>query len=51
MLPRDPQDWPSVFTQHLNAGDLEKVISLYEQDARFVAPSGQTLLASSPLGK
>ncbi len=51
MLPRDPQDWPSVFTQHLNAGDLEKVISLYEQDARFVAPSGQTLVGVKPIGE
>ena len=44
MLPRDPEDWPSVFTQHLNAGDLEKVMLLYEPDARFVAPSGETLV-------
>jgi uncharacterized protein (TIGR02246 family) len=51
MLPRDPQDWPSVFTQHLNAGDLEKVISLYEQDARFVAPSGETLVGIKPIGE
>ena len=51
MLPRDPQDWPSVFTQHLNAGDLEKVISLYEQDARSSRLPAKPLLASSPLGK
>jgi uncharacterized protein (TIGR02246 family) len=44
MLPRDPEDWPSVFAQHLNAGDLDQVISLYEPDARFVAPSGETLI-------
>jgi ketosteroid isomerase-like protein len=46
MLPRDPEDWPSVFAQHLNAGDLDKVMSLYEPDARFVAPSGETLIGS-----
>jgi uncharacterized protein (TIGR02246 family) len=44
MLPCDPEDWPSVFAQHLNAGNLDKVMSLYEPDARFVAPSGETLI-------
>ena len=44
MWPRDPEDWPSVFAQHLNAGDLDKVMSLYEPDARFVAPSGETMI-------
>jgi uncharacterized protein (TIGR02246 family) len=44
MLPSNPEDWPSVFEQHLNAGDLDKVMSLYEPDARFVAPSGKTLI-------
>ena len=44
MLPSNPEDWPSVFEQHLNAGDLDKVMSLYETDARFVAPSGETLI-------
>ena len=44
MLPSNPEDWPSVFEQHLNAGDLDKVMSLYEPNARFVAPSGETLI-------
>jgi uncharacterized protein (TIGR02246 family) len=44
MLPRDPEDWPNVFEQHLNAGDLDAVMSLYEQTARFVAPSGETII-------
>jgi uncharacterized protein (TIGR02246 family) len=44
MLPSNPEDWPSVFEQHLNAGDLDEVMSLYEPDARFVAPSGETLI-------
>jgi uncharacterized protein (TIGR02246 family) len=51
MLPRDPEDWPSVFAQHLNAGDLEKVISLYEPEARFVAPSGETLVGLDRMGE
>jgi uncharacterized protein (TIGR02246 family) len=44
MLPRTPQDWPKVFEQHLNAGDLDAVVSLYEPTARFVAPSGQPII-------
>ena len=51
MLPRDPEDWPSVFAQHLNAGDLEKVMSLYEPDAQFVAPSGETLVGRDRIGE
>ena len=51
MLPRDPEDWPNVFAQHLNAGDLDKVISLYEPDARFVAPSGETLIGRDRIGE
>ena len=44
MLPRDPEDWPGVFAEHLNTGDLDEVMSLYDPDARFVAPSGETLI-------
>ena len=51
MLPTNPEDWPSVFEQHLNAGDLDKVMSLYEPDARFVAPSGETLIGSDRIGQ
>ena len=51
MLPRDPEDWPSLFAQHLNAGDLEKVLSLYEPEARFVAPSGETLGGRDRIGE
>ena len=28
-LPHKPEDWPRVFEQHLNAGDLEAVMALY----------------------
>ena len=44
MLPSNPEDWPSVFEQHLNAGDLDRVMELYEPDARFVTPSGETFI-------
>ena len=51
MLPSNPEDWPRVFEQHLNAGDLDKVMSLYEPDARFVAPSGEMLIGSDRIGQ
>lgn len=51
MLPTNPEDWPSVFEQHLNAGNLDKVMSLYEPDARFVAPSGEMLIGSDRIGQ
>src|SRR5262245_4756668 len=44
MVPDKPEDWPRVFARHLNAGDLESVMELYEPDARFVAASGETLV-------
>ena len=44
LLPNKPEDWPGVFEEHLNAGDLDNVMSLYEPDARFVTPSGETLI-------
>ncbi len=44
MVPQKPKDWPRVFEQHLNAGDLDAVMELYEPDARFVARSGETLV-------
>jgi uncharacterized protein (TIGR02246 family) len=42
--PHKPEDWPRVFTQHLNAGDLDAVVELYEPDARFVTQSGDTIV-------
>ena len=42
-LPDQPEDWPRVFERHLNAGDLDAVMALYEPEARFVARSGETL--------
>lgn len=44
MLPRKPEDWPSAFEQNLNAGDLDAVMTLYEQNARFVVRSGETIV-------
>jgi uncharacterized protein (TIGR02246 family) len=42
--PHKPEDWPGLFTQRLNAGDLDGVIALYDPDAHFVTPSGETLV-------
>lgn len=44
MLPHNPDDWPRLFEQHLNAGDLEAVIALYESDAHFIARSGEIIV-------
>lgn len=33
-----------MFTEHLEAGDLDAVVGLYEADARFVTRSGETLV-------
>jgi ketosteroid isomerase-like protein len=51
VLPHKPEDWPSVFEQHLNAGDLDAVIALYEAEAHFVARSGETLVGSDQIRK
>jgi uncharacterized protein (TIGR02246 family) len=44
MLPEKPEDWPHVFARHLNAGNLDAVMELYEPEARFVARNGKTLV-------
>jgi ketosteroid isomerase-like protein len=38
-----PEDWPRVFERHLNAGNLDSVMALYESEARFVRRSGEIL--------
>jgi uncharacterized protein (TIGR02246 family) len=44
MLPHKPEDWPLLFVQYLNSGDLEAVAALYAPNARFVARSGETII-------
>jgi uncharacterized membrane protein len=51
MLPAKPEDWPRVFEQRLNAGDLDAVMALYEPEARFVARSGETLVGRDAIRK
>jgi len=36
MSPHKPDEWPRLFEQHLNAGELDAVVALYEPEARFV---------------
>lgn len=44
MLPHKPEDWPLLFVQYLNSGDLEELALLYAPSARFVAQSGETIV-------
>jgi hypothetical protein len=41
--PHEPEDWPHLFEQCLNAAISDAVMALYESAARFVARSGETL--------
>jgi uncharacterized membrane protein/ketosteroid isomerase-like protein len=49
--PRKPEDWPRVFVQHLNAGDLDAVMTLYEPEAHFVTNLGETLIDHEAIRK
>jgi uncharacterized protein (TIGR02246 family) len=44
MLPNKPEDWPRLFVEHLNSGDLEAVAALYAPNAKFVGRSGETIV-------
>lgn len=46
-----PEDWPRIFEQHLNAGDLDAVMLMYEPDARFVSRTGETLVGRDAIRK
>ena len=50
-LPDNPEDWPRVFERHLNAGDLDAVIALYEPEARFVSRSGEIVVGHDQIRK
>jgi uncharacterized protein (TIGR02246 family) len=50
-LPNKPEEWPQIFEQHLNAGDLDALMTLYEPDAHFVAESGETLVGHEAIRK
>lgn len=43
-FPRHPREWPHVFETHLNAGNLEAVLALYDEEARFVSATGEIIV-------
>ena len=45
------EDWPRVFEQHFDAGDLDAIMALYDPEARFVARSGETLVGREAIRK
>jgi hypothetical protein len=47
MSPHKPEDWPRLFEQQLNAGDLEAVVALYEPNASCVPKSAKRLSATT----
>jgi uncharacterized membrane protein len=49
--PHKPEDWPRVFEQHFNAGDLDAVMALYDPEARFVTRSGEALVGREAIRK
>jgi len=51
ILPHKPEDWSHVFEQHLNSGDLNAVMTLYEPEACFVSKSGETLVGQEAIRK
>jgi len=51
MFPKTPEEWPQVFVQHVNAGNLDAVMALYEPDAHFISPSGETLVGRDAIRK
>ena len=43
MAPQKPEDWPRQFEQHVNAGELEAALALYDPEARFVSPGDRAV--------
>jgi uncharacterized protein (TIGR02246 family) len=50
-LPNKPEEWPGMFTQYFNAGDLDAVMTLYEPEARFTTKSGEILIGREQIRK
>lgn len=46
-----PEEWPALFTRHLNAGELESVVALYDPNARFFTPSGELIVGRWRIGQ
>jgi uncharacterized protein (TIGR02246 family) len=43
MLPDKPERWPRCFAESLSTGNVERILSLYDPDARFISASGAVL--------
>jgi len=43
MSVQQAEEWPSVFSQNVNAGNLEGALALYEPGAAFVRDSGEVI--------
>jgi uncharacterized protein (TIGR02246 family) len=41
MAPRTPEECDALFERHVNAGDLDALVALYEPDATLVAAPGE----------
>jgi len=51
ILPHKPEEWPRVFEQHFDAGDLDAVMALYDTEAHFTTRSGETLVGGEAIRK
>jgi ketosteroid isomerase-like protein len=47
--PPGPEEWPRLFGQSINAGDLEAALALYEPNASFVASPDETIVGHAGL--
>jgi hypothetical protein len=47
MTPEKPEDWPRQFEQHVNAGELDAALGLYDPEAHFVSPGDGALAGVS----
>ncbi len=47
MPAKHPEDLDRLFEQHLNAGDLDALMTLYEQQAAFTTQPGQVVVGAS----
>lgn len=49
MHPRTPEECDALFAQHVNAGDLDALVALYEPAATLVAAPGQTAVGHAAI--
>lgn len=49
MAPRTPEDCDALFERHVNAGDLDGLVALYEPDATLSAAPGETAVGHAAI--